>query len=125
MIQKKTRLKIYDNSGAKITECVHIIKKKKNIATLGDKILVAIKKLDVHKKINKKSLYYNLIIGQKKIKKRKNGTFIKFDKNRSLLISKAMKFLGTRVYGPVVKEIRLKDKSSQYKKIISYSKITI
>lgn len=125
MIQKKTQLKIYDNSGAKVAECIHIIKKKKKIAVLGDQILVAIKKLDIHKKINKKDIYINLIIGQKKLKKRKNGTFIKFDQNKSLLLSKTLKFLGTRVYGPIIKEIRTKDTFSQYKKIISYSKITL
>ena len=125
MIQKKTKLKIYDNSGVKISECIHIIKKKKKIAILGDQILVAVKKLDIHKKIDKKAIYTNLIIGQKKIKKRKNGTFIKFDVNKALLLSKTLKFLGTRVYGPIIKEIRTKNNFSQYKKIISYSKLTI
>jgi large subunit ribosomal protein L14 len=100
-------------------------KKKKKIAVLGDQILVAIKKLDIKKKINKKDIYINLIICQKKLKKRKNGTFIKFDQNKSLLLSKTLKFLGTRVYGPIIKEIRTKDTFSQYKKIISYSKITL
>jgi large subunit ribosomal protein L14 len=125
MIFKKTVLTNYDNSGAKKLECIHITIKRQKAALLGEVILVAVKKLDYKKKIDKKKIYTSIIIGTKRATKRKNGTFIKFDVNRSLLLSDTFKFLGTRVYGLTPKEIRIKLKATKFKKIISYSKLSI
>lgn len=126
MIFKKTLLFNFDNSGAKKIECIHIIGKNKKYAFVGNLVLVTIKKIKSKKKVQKKKIYTCVVIGTKKRIKRKNGTFINFDKNRSLLlVSKTLKFLGTRVYGVIPKEIRVKNQAVKFKKIISYSKLTV
>lgn len=127
MILFGTKLACGDNTDIKKVRCIkilgHSIKKK---ATLGDIIRATIVKRRYVKEVIKKSIYYNLIVNVKNKCRRKNGIYLRVDRNRSLTLSEQFKFLGTRVYGPICKEIRnTKQKKLQYKKIISYSKGTI
>ena len=121
MIYKETILKNADNSGIIWSKCINVSGKcNKNTARLGDRVLISVFRAKA-KKNNKKKKYHGLVISVKKFTKRKDGSYIKFFKNKVLLLSDQLKFLGTRVYGPIPKEIRVDDKEVLYKKIISYS----
>lgn len=121
MIYKQSVLKNADNSGVIWSKCIKIegnnsIKR----ANLGDKVLISIFKISSKKKAKKK-IYNGLIIAVNNWTKRLDGSYIRFFKNKVLLLSSELKFLGTRVYGPIPKEIRLNQRETSYKKIISYS----
>jgi len=131
MITNQSQLKIADNSGGKTARAIKVIGLgKKKFGTVGDLLLVSIikKKKKFKKKIKKKLLYYGLIIMIRKIIKRKDGTFVKFEDNRILLFSfndKKSKFLGTRIYGSLMKEVKFyihknKKHKQKYFKLISY-----
>jgi large subunit ribosomal protein L14 len=123
MIQVKSLLNISDNSGCKTGKCIKIGNgfKKKNSFN-GDIILVSIRKIKKNKKsklkIQKGNIYKAFIIRTKSKYKRKNLNYIKFDKNSIILINKQLRPLGTRIIGPVLKELR----KSKFMKIASLSK---
>ena len=131
MLQVGSRLKVVDNSGGKWAKCISIKKKGKHpFATIGMLILVSIKKFSNRKKVNKRTIYIGLIIGISYWISRINGSFIKFFSNRLLLFNKQFKFLGTRIYGSTLKELKIKSltgsKNKKYfLKIFSYSSSTI
>ena len=127
MISVESKLKSADNSGAKILKCIKILGNfKKRVAKSGEIILVSVKKLDRKKKIKKKNVYLGLIISTKWKTRRLDGTFFSSKNNRVLLLSETHKFLGTRVYGFISKEIRsTKNNLEKFKKIISYSRATL
>jgi large subunit ribosomal protein L14 len=127
MIFTGTILKSADNSGARKIKCIKVLGvAPKNYANLGEIVLVVVQKLKNTKKVEKKKMYFGLIVSIKSKTKRIDGTFIKNDNNRVLLLTNVYKFLGTRVYGPICKEIRATlNIRIKYKKIISYSKLTI
>jgi large subunit ribosomal protein L14 len=127
MITTESILKSADNSGAKILKCIKILGNfKKRTASTGEVILVCVKKLDRKKKIKKKNVYLALLISTKRKIRRLDGTFFSSKNNRVLLLSETYKFLGTRVYGFISKEIRSKTRDiERYKKIISYAKATL
>ncbi len=117
---------VSDNSGGKRVQCIDVKgSSKQKYVFLGKTILVTAKKVKTGKKIVKKKLYSAVIIGTAKKKKRKKGYQIKFDKNRVVLLSDQNKFLGTRIYGPICKEIRGGKKEVVYKQIISYAKTAV
>lgn len=122
MIYKETILKNADNSGVVWSRCIQIEGTcNKNTARLGDRVLISIFRTSSKKNLKKKK-YAALIVAVKNPTKRVDGCFIKFFKNKVLLLSSdQLKFLGTRVYGPIPKEIRLGQKETLYKKIISYA----
>jgi large subunit ribosomal protein L14 len=122
-----TKLKSADNTDIKKVKCIKIFpNSNKKFSFLGDIVRIVIVKRRFKKTIIKKKLYLGLVINIKKTTSRLNGTFLKFDQNRSLTLSEDLKFLGTRVYGPISKEIRnSKKKKTLFKKIISYSKATV
>lgn len=127
MIQVESQLKVVDNSGGKWAKCIAVRKKGKHpLGTVGMIVLVTLKKIANKKKVNKKIIYIGLITGISYWVSRIDGSFIKFFSNRLLLFNKQFKFLGTRVYGSLLKEIRLtssqEKKSKKYfQKIFSYS----
>ena len=127
MIHCETKLRVGDNSGAKITKCIQILNKKNyNVGHIGSLILVRVLKKSHSKKIKKKIIYFGLIIMLKQYNIRKEGIILKFVENRVLLFSNAHKFIGTRIYSPIMKEIktsfRINKKDQQkYYKIFSYS----
>jgi large subunit ribosomal protein L14 len=130
MIQTQTILKVADNSGAKIAKCIKTLKEsKRNSATTGDIIVVSIKKAISKvtsktkkiKKIKKGQVSLALIIRTKKKLNRKDGTSIKFDDNAVILINRANIPVGTRIFGPVVHELRNK----RFMKVISLASSVI
>jgi large subunit ribosomal protein L14 len=131
MIYSESKLAVADNSGAKYIKCIRILSPKNyDVGTIGSILLARVVKKNHSKKIKKKVLYYGLIIMIKQQVSRYDGTTIKFSDNRVLLFSTAYKFLGSRVYGPLMKEIRLhlhknKKEKQKYLKILSYSNSTL
>lgn len=108
MVSKQTKLAICDNSGAKTIKVFHLIKYplSQKYSRSGDVVLGAIWSYKAHKKINKKQLCKVLITTSKKQLLRKNGNLIKFDKSCGVVLLNEKKLLGTRVFGPVSKEVR-------------------
>ncbi len=127
MLGIESKVKVADNSGARK---VKILKKlgsstKKNIK-LNSLVSVVVQKFLSKKKVQKKKIYYGLIISTSYKQSRLDGSFIKFDHNRLVLYSISNKFLGTRLYGPVCKELKnylkLKTFKERFQKLISYAK---
>jgi large subunit ribosomal protein L14 len=108
MLYKQTKLKITDNSGAKLIKIFHLVgySSPQNYSKMGELVLGSILKYKANKKIVKKQLCRALIITSKKSLYRKNGNFIKFDENRGILVTDNKKLLGTRIFGPISKEVR-------------------
>ena len=108
MIQFQTKLKINDNSGIKIGQCIKIYKKR--IGQIGDTILISVKRLRLNQKkkvkIIKGNLFKALIIHTKYQKKSTIGNMIKFDKNCIIILNNQNKPLGTRIFGPITSEFR-------------------
>lgn len=108
MIQVQTKLKINDNSGIKLGQCIKIYKNK--IGKIGDVILISVKKIRLNKKkkikIIKGNLFKALIIHTIYQKKSTIGNFIKFDKNCAIVLNNQNKPLGTRIFGPITSEFR-------------------
>jgi len=126
MVVFKTKLRVSDNSGAQICQCIHIYGGiKRQQAKLGDTILVAIKNLKHRKKIDKKKVYFGLIVTNTLKNRRIDGSYIKYDFNKILIINLQNKFLGTRIYSPLCKELRNTKNEVKYKQIFSYSRLTI
>ncbi|PIZ75833.1 50S ribosomal protein L14 [Candidatus Peregrinibacteria bacterium CG_4_10_14_0_2_um_filter_38_24] len=116
MIQQETRLKIADNTGAKIAECIKVLGgTRKRYARIGDLIVVSIKEANPKGVVKKKSVERAVVVRQIKALKRKDGSAIRFDDNAAVIIDKEGQPKGTRIFGPVARELR--DKGFQ--KIIS------
>ena len=129
MINIGTKLIVVDNSGAKLAKCIKLMGKQK-ISIVGNVISVTLLKFKNSKKVKKRMVYLGLIVGTSYWVSRVDGSFIKFFSNRLLVFNKSFKFLGSRVYGGVLKEIRIKsikDKNyrKNFQKIISYSSLII
>lgn len=120
MIYKQTKLKIVDNSGAKFIKVFHLLKYpvSQNYSCSGDLVLGSVLKYKTNKKINKKQLCQVLIITSKQNKFRKNGNFIKFDESRGVILIGMKKLLGTRIFGPLSKEV----KRGAYSRLLSITK---
>jgi large subunit ribosomal protein L14 len=119
-----------DNAGPKKVKCLKLFKNIGNcpIMRLGQEVIVAIqkKKVTFRKRILAKKVFLALIISTKKRTKRLDTSIVNFSKNRSLIMNEEFRYLGTRVYGPICKEIRnTKAKEVKYKRIISYSGYTV
>jgi len=130
MIIKESVVYSADNSGAKFLKCIDVLKKRNKLANIGDTVLVLVKNFVHRKKLKKKIVYFGLLVTTKQNTRRVDGTIIKFCTNRILVFSKQFKFLGTRIYGGISKDIRTKlnfgsiDKK-KYQKIISYMSLSI
>jgi len=107
MIQDKTLVTIADNSGAKIGRIFKVLgSSKKFIASLGDKVVLAIQKAEPRKSVKKKDVVYGVVVRQKAVYRRKDGSYIRFDENAVVLIDKAKgEPLAGRVFGPIPREI--------------------
>jgi len=116
MIQKESRLFVTDNSGAKKAYCIQVLGgTKKRYATVGDRIIVSIKSALPSSDIKKGTISNAVIVRTKKEIRRKDGSYIKFDDNAVVLLTNAGEIRGTRIFGPVPRELREKG----YMKIIS------
>jgi large subunit ribosomal protein L14 len=128
MLQKESKLRPSDNSGVRWVKCLRVIGKSKIFGYVGELLAVVIQKFKLKKKLIKKKIYYGLIISMKTPIYRKDGIILKSSFNRIVLLSRdSSQFLGTRIYGPIYKEIvnitdKKKKKTQKFAKIISYAK---
>jgi len=116
MIQMLTRLDVADNSGAKQLKCVKVLGgSHKNIAGIGDIIVVSVTQAMPRGKVQKGKVYRAVIVRTAKEIKRQDGSCIKFYNNAAVLIDNNQEPLGTRIFGPVARELRAR----RFMKIIS------
>jgi len=116
MIQQETRLKVADNTGAKEILCVRVLGGTgRKYARLGDKIIVTVKKAIPGGVVKKGEISTAVVVRVKKEVRRKDGSYIRFDENAAVLLNNQNEPRGTRVFGPVARELREK----QYMKIVS------
>ena len=116
MIQQESRLKVADNSGAKEVLCIRVLGgTKKRYATLGDKIVVTIKKALPNGNVKKGSISNAVVVRTKKEIRRRDGSYIRFEDNAAILLNENDEPRGTRVFGPVARELRKK----RFMKIVS------
>ena len=116
MIQTKTLLDVADNSGAKKVICIKVIGgSRRRYATVGDIVVVAIKESMPSSKIIKGSVHKAVIVRTAKEIRREDGSYIRFDDNSVVLIDDAKEPKGTRIFGPVARELRAK----RFMKIVS------
>ncbi len=116
MIQQESRLKVADNSGAKEVLCIRVLGgTKKRYASLGDKIVVTIKNALPNGNIKKGSISNAVVVRTKKEIRRRDGSYIRFEDNAAILLNENDEPRGTRVFGPVARELRKK----RFMKIVS------
>lgn len=116
MIQTQTRLKAADNSGAKSLACIKVLGgSKRRYASVGDIIVVSVKEAMPNSKVKKGDVVRAVIVRTAKAVRRGDGSYIKFDDNSAVLINQQMEPIGTRIFGPVARELRAKN----FMKIIS------
>ncbi|MDH3003714.1 MAG: 50S ribosomal protein L14 [Candidatus Shikimatogenerans sp. JK-2022] len=122
MLQQESILKVTDNTGAKEVLLIRILESSnKKYATIGDKIVVTIKKVFKKSNIKKGEIYKAVIVRVKKKYLRLDGSYLSFDDNACVLLNDNKEIKGTRIFGPVSRELR--DKG--YMKIISLSNYVI
>ena len=115
MIGLASRLEVADNTGVKKIYCFQVFGGKKRYATVGDIIVASVKEADVSGNIKKGEVVRAVVVRVKKEIKRSDGTYIRFDRNSVVLIDKTNNPIGTRIFGPVPRELRDKE----FTKIIS------
>lgn len=116
MIQTETRLRVADNSGAKLLQCIKVLGgSRRRYATVGDIIVVSVKEAMPNSKVKKGDVMKAVIVRTKKEIARPDGSYIKFDDNSAVLITQQNEPVGTRIFGPVARELRAKN----FMKIIS------
>lgn len=116
MIQTETKLKVADNSGAKLLLCIKVLGgSKRRYATVGDVIVVSVKEAMPNSKVKKGDVMKAVIVRTKKEVSRVDGSYIKFDDNSAVLITPQNEPIGTRIFGPVARELRAKN----FMKIVS------
>ena len=116
MIQTQTILNVADNSGAKKIMCIGMLHgTKRNYATIGDIIVITVKEAMPNSSVKKGEVAEAVIVRTKKSVRRKDGTYIRFDDNAVVLLTPTDEMRGTRIFGPVARELREK----KFMKIVS------
>jgi large subunit ribosomal protein L14 len=116
MIQMQTNLDVADNSGARRVQCIKVLGgSKRKVASVGDVIVVSVKEAIPRGRVKKGDVHRAVIVRTAKEIHRTDGTNIKFDQNAAVLLNKQGEPIGTRIFGPVPRELRAK----QFTKIIS------
>ncbi|HPG39511.1 MAG TPA: 50S ribosomal protein L14 [bacterium] len=116
MIQEYSKLNVADNTGAKKVMCIKVLGgSKRRYASLGDIIIVSVKQALPNGAIKKGEKSKAVIVRTKKESRRKDGSYIRFDENAAVLINDAMEPKGSRIFGPVARELREKE----FMKIVS------
>ena len=116
MIQMESVLDVADNSGAKRVRCIKVLGgSKRRYASVGDIIVVSVKDAAPNAKVKKGQLHRAVIVRTRKELRRRDGSYIRFDKNSAVLLTKENEPIGTRIFGPVARELRAK----QFMKIVS------
>ena len=116
MIQQESRLKVADNSGAKEVLCIRVLGgTRRRYASIGDQIVVSVKDAMPNGNVKKGAVAKAVIVRTKKAIRRNDGSYIRFDDNAVVILNPAGEPRGTRIFGPVARELR----DRQYLKIIS------
>lgn len=116
MIQQESRLTVADNSGAKEVLCIRVLGgTKRRYASVGDKIVVSVKSALPSGNVKKGAVSKAVIVRTKKEVRRQDGSYIRFDNNAVVLLNETGEMRGTRIFGPVARELREK----QFMKIVS------
>ena len=116
MIQQESRLNVADNSGAKKVLCIRVLGgTRRRYARVGDTIVVTVKEAIPNSKVKKGDVTRAVVVRTKKEISRPDGTLIRFDENAAVLINQYGEPVGTRIFGPVARELRAK----RYMKIVS------
>ena len=116
MIQMQSKLQVADNSGAKSVQCIKVLGgSKRKVASVGDIIVVSVKDAIPRGKVKKGDVHKAVIVRTAKEIKRTDGSAIRFDNNAAVLLNAQLEPIGTRIFGPVVRELRAK----RFMKIVS------
>ncbi len=116
MIQAESRLTVADNSGAKVLYCIKVLGgSRRRYARIGDIIVVSVKEAIPNAKVKKGDVLKAVVVRTKKELRRPDGSYIRFDDNSAVLINQSREPIGTRIFGPVARELRAK----RFMKIIS------
>jgi large subunit ribosomal protein L14 len=116
MIQMQSALMVADNSGAKKVQCIKVLGgSKRRYASVGDIIVVSVKEAIPNSRVKKGSVHKAVVVRTKKELRRQDGSYIRFDENSAVLINNSYEPIGTRIFGPVARELRAK----QFMKIVS------
>ena len=116
MIQTITQLEVADNSGAKKVQCIKVLGgSRRRYASLGDVIVVSVKEAMPGATVKKGDVMKAVVVRSAKERRRADGSYIKFDRNAAVLVNAQNEPIGTRIFGPVARELR----SRGYMKIIS------
>ena len=116
MIQQESRLSVADNSGAKEVLCIRVLGgTKRRYASVGDKIVVALKSATPSGAVKKGQVAKAVIVRTKKEVRRADGSYIRFDDNAVVILNQAGEMRGTRIFGPVARELR----ENNFMKIVS------
>ena len=116
MIQQESRLNVADNSGAKEVLCIRVLGgTKRRYASIGDKIIVTVKSAISSSSLKKGTVSRAVVVRTKKEVRRKDGSYIRFEDNAVVLLTPTDEPRGTRIFGPVARELRDK----QFMKIVS------
>ena len=115
MVQQESRLKVADNTGAKEVLTIRVLGgTKRRYASVGDKIVVAVKEATPNGNVKKGQVSTAVVVRTKKEVRRQDGSYIRFDENACVLLNNAGELRGTRIFGPVARELR-----ENYMKIVS------
>ena len=116
MIQEQTMLNVADNSGARRVQCIKVLGgSKRRYATIGDVIVVSVKEAIPNAKVKKGDVYDAVVVRTRKGVRRPDGSLIRFDGNAAVLLTNKLEPIGTRIFGPVTRELR----TTAFMKIIS------
>jgi len=116
MIQMQTLMMVADNSGAKMVQCIKVLGgSKRRYANIGDVVKVSVKEAIPRGKVKKGDVYDAVIVRTRKGVRRPDGSVIRFDTNAAVLLDNKREVIGTRIFGPVTRELR----NEQFMKIIS------
>lgn len=116
MIQPETRLTVADNSGARVVYCIKVLGgTRRRYASVGDVIVVSVKEAIPNAKVKKGDVMKAVVVRTKKEIRRPDGSYIRFDDNSAVLINAQREPVGTRIFGPVARELRAK----RFMKIVS------
>lgn len=116
MIQTESRLEVADNTGAKTVQCIKVLGgSKRRYASVGDVIKVSIRDAIPRSKVKKGEVYNAVVVRTAKGVRRPDGSLIRFDDNAAVLLNNKLEPIGTRIFGPVTRELR----SERFMKIVS------
>ena len=116
MIQMQTNLEVADNTGARRVQCIKVLGgSKRKFASVGDVIVVSVKEAIPRGRVKKGEMHRAVVVRTAKEMRRADGSAIRFDSNAAVLINQTNEPIGTRIFGPVTRELR----SKNYMKIIS------